>query len=163
MNLGRSPRIVGTLYGLALVAVYSIVIVVSTPYLSPATSLRLSLERNWPFFLTLPSAFGILMGLRRQIAIGGRCSTRAGAAFGASTSFLSSFFSLFSLSLVGCCGLLAFWISALLGTAAVVSLVELSLPLTLLALAGMIVSILFTVRTSHRVKSGPEAHLTERA
>ncbi len=163
MNLAKSPRIVGTLYGLSLAAVYSIVIVLSTPYLPPATSLRLSLERNWPFFLTLPSAFGLLMGLRRQIAIRGRCTTRAGAALGASTSFLSSFFSLFSLSLVGCCGLLALWISALLGTAAVVSLVELSLPLTLLALAGMIISILFTVRASHRVKSGPEAYRTEKA
>ena len=151
----KAPFIVGTLYGLSLAGVYTAVVVLSTPYLPPATALRLSLGRNWAFFLSLPSAFGVMMGVRRYYGAHGRCPTRTGDALGASTSFLSSFFSLFSLSLVGCCGLLALWVSTLLGTAAVVSIIELSLPLTLVALAGMIASILFIVQAGHsKMKSG---------
>lgn len=142
----KTPLLVGTLYGLTLAIIYSAVIIFSTPYLSPATALRLSLDRNWPFFLSLPSAFGAMMSVRTYFGTHGRCPTRTGDAVRASISFLSSFFSLFSLSLVGCCGLLALWVSALLGTAVVVSLIELSLPLTLVALAGMIASTLFMIR-----------------
>lgn len=155
MKMGKTSFIVGLLYGLSLVGVYFSVIIVSTPYLPAATALRLSLGRNWALFLVLPSAFGVMMGVRRHYGAHGRCPTRKGDALGASTSFLSSFFSLFSLSLVGCCGLLALWVSALLGTAAVVSLVDLSLPLTLAALAGMIVSVLFMIRAGHsKIKAG---------
>ncbi len=147
--MARTPLLVGTLSGLALAVIYSVVIVLSTPYLSPTTALRLSLDRNWPIFLSLPSAFGAMMGVRTYFGTHGSCSTRKGDVLQASTSFMSSFFSLFSLSLVGCCGLLALWVSALLGTAVVVSLIELSLPLTLVALAGMMASTLLMIRAGH--------------
>jgi len=114
-NMAKTPLLVGTLYGLALAGMYSVVIVLSTPYLSPATALRLSLDRNLALFLSLPAAFGVMMGVRAYFRTFGSCPTRKGDAFRASTSFLSSFFSLFSLSLVGCCGVLALWVSALLG------------------------------------------------
>lgn len=153
--MSKPPLIVGMLFGLSLASVYFAVIVLSTPYLPPATALQLSLGRNWAFFLFLPATFGAMMGVRRHYGANSRCTTRTGDALGASTSILSSFFSLFSLSLVGCCGLLALWVSTLLGTAAVVSLIDLSLPLTLVALAGMIASILFMVRAGRsKVKTG---------
>ncbi len=152
--MAKSPLLVGTIYGLALAGVYSVIIVLSTPYIPPTTSLRLSTERNWPFFLAIPSGFGVMMGLRRHLEIRGRCSTKTGKAIGMSTSVLSSFFSLFSLSLVGCCGLLALWVSILLGTSAVVSLVEFSVPLTLIALAGMVTSILFMAHGAYNVDDG---------
>lgn len=152
--MAKAPLLVGTLYGLALVGMYSVVIVLSTPYLSPATALSLSFDRNWSLFLSLPSAFGAMMGVRAYFGTRGVCLNRTGDAFQASTSFLSSFFSLFSLSLVGCCGLLALWVSALLGTAAVVSLIELSLPLTLVSLAGTIASTLFMIRSHRKTNDG---------
>jgi hypothetical protein len=147
--MAKTPLLVGTIYGLALAGAYSVVIVLSTPYLSPGTALRLSLDRNWVLFLLLPSAFGAMMGTRAYFGTRGVCPTKRGDAFRASASFTSSFFSLFSLSLVGCCGLLALWVSALLGTAVVVSLVALSLPLTFVAMSGMIASTIFMIR-SHR-------------
>ncbi len=153
--MAKTPLLVGILYGLALASIYSIVVVLSTPYLSPATALRLSVDRNVALFLALPAAFGAMMGVRTYFRTLGSCPTRKGDALQTSTSLLSSFFSLFSLSLVGCCGLLALWVSALLGTAVVVSLVELSLPLTLVALAGMIVSTLLMIRAGYsKVKGG---------
>jgi hypothetical protein len=149
-NMAKTPILVGTIYGLTLAAVYSVVVVLSTPYLSPATALTLSFDRNWALFLSLPSAFGVMMGVRAYLGTRRVCLSRGGDAFRASTSFLSSFFSLFSLSLVGCCGLLALWVSALLGTAAVVSIINLSLPLTLVSMAGMIASILFMIRSRRK-------------
>lgn len=146
----RSPIVEGTIYGLALVTLYSLVVVASTPFLPPLTVLQLALERNGAFYLLLPSTFGIMMGLRRWLGTRAQCSTRKSQALGASTSILSTFFSFFSLTLVGCCGLLAFWVSTILGTAAVVSLVELSVPLSLLSFTGMLVAILFMVRAGLR-------------
>lgn len=145
--MSRFPVAFGILSGLSLAAVYFAVIIVSTPYLPPATALWLSLDRNWALFLSMILAFGTMMGVRSHSRIHGICPARKSIVLGGSSSVLSSFFSLFSLSLVGCCGLFALWVSAVLGTAAVVSLTELSLPLTLFALAGMIVSTLFMVRS----------------
>jgi hypothetical protein len=152
--MGKIPLLVGTVYGLALAGMYSVVIVLLTPYLSPGTALRLSFDRNWVLFLLLPSAFGTMMGTRAYFGTRGVCLTKRGDAFRASASFTSSFFSLFSLSLVGCCGLLALWVSALLGTAVVVSLVALSLPVTLVAMSGMIASTLFMIRSHRKIKGG---------
>jgi len=150
MAVTRSPVAEGTFYGLILIALYSLVIVASTPYLSPPTALQLALERNWPFFVLLPSSFAAMMGVRRWLANRSACSIKKTEALGASTSVLSTFFSFFSLTLVGCCGLLAFWVSTLLGTTAVLALVELSIPLTLTAFAGMVLATLVMLRTGLR-------------
>lgn len=152
LPVARTPVIEGTFYGALLIALYSFVIAVSTPYLPALTALQLALERNGLFFVLLPSTFGLMMGLRRWNANKPQCSTRRSEALGTSSSILSTFFSFFSLTLVGCCGLLAFWVSTLLGTAVVLSLVELSVPLSFLAFAGMVLAILVMVRSGLRTR-----------
>lgn len=150
MSVVRRSLAVGTIYALLLVGVYSLVVIISSPILPPATALQLSLQVNWPFFLLLPSTFGAMMGLRRWIQSQPACPATKGEALGASTSILSAFFSLFSLTSVGCCALLASWVSILLGTGAVISLVEFSLPLTLSAFGGMMIAIVMIVRMGLR-------------
>lgn len=146
----RNPFLTGTIYGVLLVAGYFLVIALSSPTLSPATSLQLSLQLNWALFILLPTTFGVMMGMRRWLHNQPACSLKRGEALGGPASILSTFFSLFSLTSVGCCALLASWVSILLGTSVVVSLVEFSLPLTLSSFAGMILAIVWMVRTGLR-------------
>ncbi len=152
MAVAKNPVIEGTFYGTLLTGLYSLVVAVSTPYLAALTALRLALERNGLFLLLLPATFGLMMGVRRWAATRPQCSTRRSEALGASSSILSTFFSFFSLTLVGCCGLLAFWVSTIIGSAAVLSLVELSTPFSLVAFGGMVVATLVMIRSGLRTK-----------
>ncbi len=156
MAVAKNPVVEGIFYGTVLIALYSLVVVASTPYLPAPTALQLAFERNGLFFLLLPATFGLMMGLRRWTGTNPQCPSKRSEALGASSSILATFFSFFSLTLVGCCGLLAFWVSTILGTAAVLSLVELSIPLSSLAFGGMVLAILAMARPRLRTRHSVE-------
>ncbi len=151
MRVRRSPAVAAFLAALSLVTAYLILVVVATPAIPSALAVRLAISANWAYLSLLAGASALqayLFAYSRSLP----CRLGRTKAVGTSSSVLASFTSFFGLTSVGCCGLLPFWVSialggGTLGVGASTFLVNNSTPLTILGLAVMGASIVFSART----------------
>lgn len=106
------PITKGVLFGSVTVAIYLLVVVITTPALEPSAAVSAAIQLNWPII----SGMGIGIGMQSYLAgyaqkFGCQLKMRRGAYGGNSGgTALTSFFSFFSLIPLGCCG---WWLYAI--------------------------------------------------
>jgi hypothetical protein len=100
------PIIKGALSGLLTAAIYLLVVVLTTPALTPTSAVQAAFALNWAIITAMSigvglqiflSSYGKMLGCRLDInrkSLGGNAGSTAA----------SSFFSFFSLIPLGCCG-----------------------------------------------------------
>lgn len=128
------------MFGTVTVAVYLLVVVITTPALDPASAISAAIQLNWPII----SGMGIGIGMQSYLAgyaqrFGCQLKMRKGAYGGNSGgTALTSFFSFFSLIPLGCCGWWLYAISflpSIFGSSLSAVLVNYSQPLSYVGLA----------------------------
>ncbi len=105
----------GILAGTVSFVLYSLVVVLTTSDLSPPASLAIAMRMNTHIVIGMPLGIGLQTYLtaylkRSGCQVRGKTSAVAGTATG---SALSSFFSFFGLTQVGCCTLWLYYLSLL--------------------------------------------------
>ncbi|MFY9301330.1 MAG: hypothetical protein WAO91_09105 [Candidatus Nitrosotenuis sp.] len=134
------PTTKGVLFGAATVAIYLLVVVITTPALEPSVAVSIAIQLNWPII----SGMGIGIGMQSYLAafaqrFGCQLKMKRGAYGGNSGgTVLTSFFSFFSLIPLGCCGWWLYAISflpSIFGSSLSAVLVNYSQPLAYVGLA----------------------------
>lgn len=109
------PTIWGILAGTVSFVLYSLVVVLTTSDLSPPASLAIAMRMNTHIVIGMPLGIGLQTYLaaylkRSGCQVRGKTSAVGGTATG---SALSSFFSFFGMTQVGCCTLWLYYLSLL--------------------------------------------------
>jgi hypothetical protein len=144
----------GTIVGLIVMAVYSTIVVVTTPNLSPVTAIATAFRINPLIISGTAIAVGTQLAMTSYSKSLG-CSLRgrkglAGA--GSSGTAFSSFLSFFSLVPLGCCGSWLFILSLLpsfVGASVSAALIQYSIPLSY---AGLAIVVGFTSLTAIKLR-----------
>lgn len=130
----------GVLFGVVTVAVYLLVVVITTPALGPLDAVSAAAQLNWPII----SGMGIGIGMQSYLVghakrLGCQLKMKRGAYGGNSGgTALTSFFSFFSLIPLGCCGWWLYAISflpSIFGSSLSAVLINYSQPLSYVGLA----------------------------
>ncbi len=126
--------------GIITIAVYLIVVVVTTPALGPIDAINAAFQLNSPIIIGMGVGVGLQMFLSSYAKnLGCRLNVKKKAFGGNSTSTAAtSFFSFFSLVPLGCCGWWLYVLSflpSIFGTGISAVLIEYSQPLAYLGLA----------------------------
>jgi hypothetical protein len=158
LNTRLPPTLLGILGAAATFSLYSLVVVFTTPHLSPELSLAIAMRMNTLIVIGIPLGIGFQAYLAANLKRNG-CQVRGKAsAFGgqASGSALSAFFSSFGLTQVGCCTLWLYYLSLLpgvIGVAAAGFFVRYSVILSDLSLGLVWIPVFYTLTRIISVKS----------
>ncbi len=172
---GRLPAFAWGIVGFAVsLAIYSLIVVFTTPNLAPITSLAVSLRMNPHIMIGIPLGVGVQTYLlayvkRASCPVRGKASAFGGTATG---SALSAFFSFFGLTQIGCCTMWLYYLSLLpsvIGGGAAAILIRYSVLLSNLSLALVwIPVVLFLLRIrnletrgSHAQSAANQTNLTQ--
>ncbi len=158
------PIIWGILAGTVSFALYSLVVVLTTPDLSPPASLAIAMRMNTHIVIGMPLGIGLQTYLTAYLKRSG-CQVRgkAPAVGGTATgSALSSFFSFFGLTQVGCCTLWLYYLSLLpsaIGVAMAAFIVRYSAPLSDVSLVLVWVPLFLILMRIRDIKSADSKHV----
>jgi hypothetical protein len=153
-SITRNALLRGLITGFISLAIYLLIVVFTTPNLPPLAALNAALKMNWIII------FGLAVGVGSQIYVSSygkslRCSIamkKKGILGSCGSTAISSFFSLFSLVPLGCCGSWLIMLSLLpsvFGSTLSVALIKYSKPLSYL---GLFIVLGYTVFTAIRLK-----------
>lgn len=140
LNTHLPPTLLGILGAAVSFTLYSLVVVFTTPNLSPPVSLAIAMRMNTLMVIGMPLGIGLQTYLTANLKRSG-CQVRGKvSAFGGSAtgSALSAFLSFFGLTQVGCCTLWLYYLSLLpgvIGIAAAAFMIRYSLILSDISLA----------------------------
>jgi hypothetical protein len=144
----------GLIAGLFSLTIYLLIVVVTTPNLSPLASLSAAFRANWIIIVGLSAGVGsqiYLASYGKSLAC--KTSTHKQSIVGSSGgTAISSFFSFFSLVPLGCCGswlLLLSFLPSVFGSALSVVLIQYS---KLLSYVGLCIVLGYTAFTALRLR-----------
>lgn len=146
---------------IATFVLYSLVVIATTPNLTPVQAISTTIASNGLFVFALSTAMGVQIALTSYAKRLPCPRTKANAAAGTSMS-LSSFFSFFSLVHVGCCGTWLYILSLMpgvIGVGASGFLIQHSNALSIAGLLGVLASTAYTSRTVLRAKRSTARHV----
>lgn len=159
MKINKSSLIKAIVVAFSTLIIYNVVVIITTPNLSPFESLKASFFNNWFILLSLSLAMALQI-LAREL-IPKNCKVK-GLKVIKSSSYLAtgfaSFFSYFSLVSFGCCGVWLYILSllpSLLGVGVAGFMIrfgpQLSITLALLILSVSIITIIRSIRLNARL------------
>lgn len=147
----KIPISTGLVASTGTLLLYLLVVVITTPNLPPATSIQVAFRLNGHILLGSSIGMGIqtflVMYSRRLPCPITKKKTAVGAA--STSAAVSAFFSFFSLTAVGCCGLWLYILSLLpgiLGVGLTGFFITYGSILSMLGLVGIVISILLMLR-----------------
>ncbi len=158
------PTVWGILAGTVSFGLYSLVVVLTTPDLSPPASLAIAMRMNTHVVIGMPLGIGLQTYLNAYLKRSG-CQVRgkATAVGGTATgSAFSAFFSFFGLTQVGCCTLWLYYLSLLpsvIGVAVAAFIVRYSVLLSYISLVLVWIPVFPSLMRIRDIKSAESKHV----
>ncbi len=158
------PPLSGILGATVSFTLYSLVVVLTTPTLSPPVSLAIAMRMNTHIVVGMPLGIGLQAYLtaylkRSGCQVRGKASAVGGTATG---SALSAFFSFFGLTQVGCCTLWLYYLSLLpsiTGVAVAAFIVRYSVLLSDISLVLVWIPVFLILMRTRDIKSAESKHV----
>ncbi len=158
------PTIWGILGATVSFTLYSLVVVFTTPNLSPPVSLAVAMRMNTHIVIGMPLGIGLQTYLttylkRSGCQVRGKASAVGGTATG---SALSASFSFFGLTQVGCCTLWLYYLSLLpsvIGVAMAAFIVRYSVLLSDISLVLAWIPVFLSLMRIRDIKSAESKHV----